>query len=74
MDLLREAIGPEGSNCFWKEVRTSISKETYNNVWFSRGRGPASLDSMSHLWSAHVITRVILLHLRRMADTHVWIV
>ena len=32
MDLPREAIGPEGSNCFSKGVQTSISKETCTNL------------------------------------------
>ena len=27
MDLPQEAIGPKGSNCFFRGVRTSISKE-----------------------------------------------
>ena len=32
MDLPREAIGPKGSNCFTRGVRTIISKETYSNL------------------------------------------
>ena len=37
MDLHREAIGPDGSNCFWRGVRTKMSKETYSHLWFSSG-------------------------------------
>ena len=31
-NLPREAIGPEGSNCSSRGVRTSISKETYSHL------------------------------------------
>ena len=41
-DLLREAIGPEGSNCFSKGGCTSMSKETYTNLCFS-GLPPPTL-------------------------------
>ena len=35
-DLLQEAIGP------LRKVRTSISKETYSHLWFSRRGGGGS--------------------------------
>ena len=34
-DLPREAIGPNGSNCFSRRFRTSISKGTYSHCDFS---------------------------------------
>ena len=46
-NLPREAIGLKGSICFLRGVRTSISKETYNCLWFSRGWG---VQSLSLLW------------------------
>ena len=35
-DLTREAIGPNGSNCFSRGLRTSIYKGPYSYLWFSR--------------------------------------
>ena len=44
-NLPPEAIGPKGSKLLLKGVFTSISKETYNHLWFSRW----GLDPCSHL-------------------------
>ena len=39
----------EGSNCFPRGFRTSISKETYSHLCFSKG-GPYLLPPLPHLW------------------------
>ena len=57
--LPREAIGPEGSNCFSSGVRTSISKETYSFVIlrFSRGWGSGHTHTPDHERLLRVLRR-----------------
>ena len=46
-DLPREAIGPDGSNCFSRGVHTSTSKECIALCDFSVGSGPPVPQSPS---------------------------
>ena len=63
LDLPREAIGRNGSNCFSMSVRTRISKETYSHLWFSRRGG---LDLLSLLWIRPCkLALIVLYHFHR---------
>ena len=62
MDLLREAIGPKGSNCFSRGIRPSYSMENcYSHLWFSRGIRttcpPPPLDPLMQLRKPREIYR-----------------
>ena len=46
MDLPREAIGL-GSNCFLREIRSTISTKTYGHWFFSKGGPDPFLSSGS---------------------------